>query len=129
MVEAAEGALEAAAAEMVTVQVAMEVAVEAAVMDPLSRANHNKVQLHLLCQHRTGAASIHRHHEHYSVKASRKHVKGESNRVGEFPYSPLPTLHKAGCEWFYRRLLCVTCCCTDESYTWYHGKAVQQDTR
>ena len=40
MAEAAVGALEAAAAEIVTV--------EAAVMDPLGRANHNKVQLHLL---------------------------------------------------------------------------------
>ena len=48
MAEAAVGALEAAAAEIVTVEVAMEVAVEAAVMDPLGRANHNKVQLHLL---------------------------------------------------------------------------------
>ena len=48
MAEAAVGALEAAPAEIVTVEVAMEVAVEAAVMDPLGRANHNKVQLHLL---------------------------------------------------------------------------------
>ena len=48
MAEAAVGALEAAAAEIVTVEVAMEVAVEAAVMDPLGRANHNYVQLHLL---------------------------------------------------------------------------------
>ena len=40
--------MEAAAAEIVTVEAAMEVAVEAAVMDPLWRANHNKVQLHLL---------------------------------------------------------------------------------
>ena len=48
MAGAAVGALEAAAAEIVTVEAAMEVAVEAAVMDPLGRANHNKVQLHLL---------------------------------------------------------------------------------
>ena len=48
MAEAAVGALEAAAAEVVTVEAAMEVAVKAAVMDPLGRANHNKVQLHLL---------------------------------------------------------------------------------
>ena len=39
------GALEAAAAEVVTVEAAMEVAVEAAVMGPFGRANH-KVQLH-----------------------------------------------------------------------------------
>ncbi len=48
MAEAAVGALEAALAEIVTVEVVMEVAVEAAVMDPLGRANRNKVQLHLL---------------------------------------------------------------------------------
>ena len=48
MAEAAVGALEAAAAEIVTVEVAMEESVEAAVMDPLGRANHNKLQLHLL---------------------------------------------------------------------------------
>ena len=48
MAEAAVGALEAAPAEIVTVEVAMEVEVEASVMDPLGRANHNKVQLHLL---------------------------------------------------------------------------------
>ena len=48
MAEAAVWALEAAAAEVVTVEAAMEVAVTAAVMDPLGRANHNKVQLDLL---------------------------------------------------------------------------------
>ena len=48
MVEAALGALEAATADIVTVEVAMEVAVEATLMDPLGRASHNKVQLHLL---------------------------------------------------------------------------------
>ena len=82
MAGAAVGALEAATVETVTVEVAMEVAVEAAVLDPLGRANHNNVQLHPLSQHRTRAASMHRHHEHYSVKNSRKHVKGESKRVG-----------------------------------------------
>ena len=40
--------MEAAAAEVVTVEAAMEVAVEAAVIDPLGRANHNRVKLHLL---------------------------------------------------------------------------------
>ena len=60
-----------------------------------------------------------------TVKSCRKHVKGGVTRVGEFPYSrgwahpPLPTLQKAGCEWFYRGLLFITCCCTGESYTWY----------
>ena len=79
------GALEAAAAEIVTVEASMEVAVEAAVMDPLGRAIHNKVQLHLLRQHRTSkVASIHRHNEHCSVKASRKHVKGGSKGWGSF---------------------------------------------
>ena len=48
MAEAAVGAAEAATADIVTVEGAMEIAVEAAVMDPLGRANHNKVQLHLL---------------------------------------------------------------------------------
>ena len=47
MAEAAVWALEAAAAEVVTVEAAMEVAVKAAVMDPLGEANHNEVQLHL----------------------------------------------------------------------------------
>ena len=47
MVEAAVGALEAAA-EIVAVEVAMEVAVEAVVMDPLGKTNHNRVQLHPL---------------------------------------------------------------------------------
>ena len=48
MAAASVGALEAAAAEIVTVEATMEVAVEAAVMDTLGRANHNKVQLYLL---------------------------------------------------------------------------------
>ena len=48
MAGAAVGALEAATVETVTVEVAMEVAVEATLMDPLGRASHNKVQLHLL---------------------------------------------------------------------------------
>ena len=39
--------MEAAEAEIVTVEAAMEVAVEAAVMNPLGRANHNEVQHHL----------------------------------------------------------------------------------
>ena len=82
MAEAAVWALEAAAAEVVTVEAAMEVAVTAAVMDPLGRANLNKVQLHLLRQHRTRASSIHRDHEHHSAKASRKHFKGGSKRMG-----------------------------------------------
>ena len=47
MAEAAVWALEAATAEVVTVEAAMEVAVKAAVMDPLGEANHNEVQLHL----------------------------------------------------------------------------------
>ena len=48
MAEAAVGALEATAAEIVMVEAAMEVAVEAAMTDLLGRANHNKVQLYLL---------------------------------------------------------------------------------
>ena len=48
--EAAVGTLEAAAAEIVTAEAAAAeiVTVEAAMMDPLGRANHNRVQLHLL---------------------------------------------------------------------------------
>ena len=45
--EAGVVALEAAATEVVTVEAAMEIAVEAAVTDPLGTANHNKVQLHI----------------------------------------------------------------------------------
>ena len=43
MAEEAVGALEAPASEIVTVEEAMEVAVEAAVMDPVGRANHDEV--------------------------------------------------------------------------------------
>ena len=47
MAEAAVGALEAATTNIMTVEVAMEVPVEAAVIDPLGRANRNKLQVHL----------------------------------------------------------------------------------
>ena len=52
-------------------------------------------------------------------QSQQKALQGGEQAGGVVSYTPQPTLHKAACEPFYRRLRLVTCCCTDESYTWY----------